>query len=122
MEAYVDWVERYVRFHGVRHPGELGEREVARFLSDLAVRGRVAASTQNQALSALLFLHRDVLGRDVGELDQLVRAKRPARLPVVLSRAEVKAVLGRLGGTTWLGAALVFRSGLRLLECVRLRG
>src|SRR2546426_1856771 len=105
-EAYVYWVQRYVRFHGVRHPAELGEREVARFLSDLAVRGRVAASTQNQALSALLFLHRDVLGRDVGELDQLVRAKRPARLPVVLSRAEVKAVLGRLGGTPWLVASL----------------
>ena len=120
-EAYVDWVERYVRFHGVRHPGELGEREVARFLSDLAVRGRVAASTQNQALSALLFLYRDVLGRDVGALDQLVRAKRPARLPVVLSRAEVKAVLGRLGGTPWLVASLLYGSGLRLLECLRLR-
>src|SRR5256712_10298575 len=120
-EAYVYWVQRYVRFHGVRHPAELGEREVARFLSDLAVRGRVAASTQNQALSALLFLHRDVLGRDVGELDQLVRAKRPARLPVVLFRAEVKAVLGRLGGTTWLVASLLYGSGLRLLECLRLR-
>src|SRR5437867_4047754 len=120
-ETYVDWVQRYVRFHGVRHPAELGEREVARFLSDLAVRGRVAASTQNQALSALLFLYREVLGRDVGELDQLVRAKRPARLPVVLSRAEVKAVLGRLGGTTWLVASLLYGSGLRLLECLRLR-
>src|SRR5256885_4799277 len=121
-EAYVDWVERYVRFHGVRHPGELGEREVARFLSDLAVRGRVAASTQNQALSALLFLYRDVLGRDVGALDQLVRAKRPARLPVVLSRAEVKAVLGRLGGTPWLVAALLSGPGRRLPRCPRLRG
>src|SRR5439155_4711703 len=89
-ESYVGWVRRFVRFHGLRHPAELGGAEVERFLSDLAVRGRVAASTQNQALSALLFLYRDVLGRDVGELDQLVRAKRPARLPVVLSRAEVK--------------------------------
>ena len=120
-EAYVYWVQRYVRFHGVRHPAELGERDVAGFLSDLAVRGRVAASTQNRALSALLFLYRDVLGRDVGELDQLVRAKRPARLPVVLSRAEVKAVLGRLGGTPWLVAWLLYGSGLRLLECLRLR-
>src|SRR3989449_2974399 len=120
-ETYVDWVQRFVRFHGVRHPAELGEREVARFLSDLAVRGRVAASTQNQALSALLFLYRDVLGRDVGALDQLVRAKRPARLPVVLSRAEVKAVLGRLGGTPWLVAALLDGSGLRLVEWLRVR-
>ena len=83
--------------------------------------GGVAASTQNQALSALLFLYRDVLRRDVGALDQLVRAKRPARLPAVLSRAEVKAVLGRLGGTTWLVASLLYGSGLRLLECLRLR-
>src|SRR2546428_3719734 len=119
-EAYVGWVRRFVRFHGLRHPAELGERDVAGFLSDLAVRGRVAASTQNQALSALLFLYREVLGRDVGELDQLVRAKRPARLPVVLSRAEVKAVLGRLGGTTWLVASLLYGSGLRLLECLKL--
>src|SRR3989449_8625974 len=83
--------------------------------------GGVAASTQNQALSALLFLYRDVLRRDVGALDQLVRAKRPARLPAVLSRAEVKAVLGRLGGTPWPVASLLYGSGLRLLECLRLR-
>src|SRR5438128_6631539 len=96
-ETYVDWVQRYVRFHGVRHPAELGEREVARFLSDLAVRGRVAASTQNQALSALLFLYREVLGRDGGELEQLVRAKRPGRPPVVLSRTGRNTILVRSG-------------------------
>src|SRR3989449_8175212 len=83
--------------------------------------GGVAASTQNQALSALLFLYRDVLGRDVGALDQLVRAKRPARLPAVLSRAEVKAVLGPLGGTPWLVASLLYGAGPRLLQCLRLR-
>ena len=120
-EAYVSWVRRYVRFHGTRHPAQLGEAEVAGFLTDLAVRGRVSAATQNQALGALLFLYRAVLGRQVGWLDNLVRAKRPPRLPVVLSRAEVKLVLAGLEGVSGLVAALLYGSGLRLLECLRLR-
>lgn len=115
------WVRRYVRFHGLRHPLEMGSAEVAEFLSDLAIRGRVAASTQNQALSALLFLYREVLGVDSLDLEGLVRAERPRRLPVVLTRDEVRAVMARLRGSSSLMARLLYGSGLRLMECVRLR-
>lgn len=120
-EAYVSWIRRYVVFHGKRHPSTLGAREITAFLSDLAVRFRVTASTQNQALSALLFLYRVVLGQDVAGLDDIVRAKRSARVPTVLSRSEVAAVIARLRGTPWLMASLMYGSGLRLLECARLR-
>ncbi len=120
-EAYISWIRRYVVFHGKRHPSTLGATEITAFLSDLAVRGRVTASTQNQALSALLFLYRAVLGQDVAGLDDIVRAKRSARVPTVLSRGEVAAVLARLQGTPWLMASLMYGSGLRLLECARLR-
>ncbi len=120
-EAYVGWVERFVRGNAGRSPRELGEVEVTRFLSDLAVRRGVSASTQNQALSAILFLYREVLGRRVGWLDGLVRAKRTARLPVVLTRAEVREVLSRLQGTPRLVAWLLYGGGLRLLEGLRLR-
>jgi integron integrase len=105
----------------MRHPGVLGEAELNGFLTDLAVRGRVSAATQNQALAALLFLYREVLGQRVGWLDGLVRAKRPPRLPVVLSRAEVRAVLERMDGVPGLVAWVLYGSGLRLLECLRLR-
>ena len=97
-EAYVAWIRRYILFHAKRHPAEMGAPEVTRFLSSLAVDGRVAASTQNQALSALLFLYREVLELDLPWLDGIVRAKRPERLPVVLTRDEVRAVLLRLEG------------------------
>ena len=120
-EAYVAWIRRYIRFHGTRHPAELEAGDVARFLSHLATRGAVGSSTQNQALSALLFLYRDVLGRDFGWLSGVARAKRPHRLPVVLTRAEVRGLLERLGGTRRLMAELLYGSGLRLLECLQLR-
>jgi integron integrase len=119
--AYTHWVRRFVLFHGKRHPVEIGEAEITTFLTHLAVRGRVSASTQNQALSALLFLYRDVLRRDLEWLDSIVRAKRPAQLPVVLSRQEAAALLSGLYGTPRLMASLLYGSGLRLLECCQLR-
>jgi integron integrase len=119
--AYVAWIRRYIFFHDKRHPAEMGAPEITSFLSSLAVDGRVAASTQNQALSALLFLYRDVLELDVPWLDGVVRAKRPERLPVVLTREEVTAVLRRLEGVPRLMTSLLYGAGLRLLECCRLR-
>jgi integron integrase len=108
-------------FHGKRHPAEMGAPEVAQFLSSLAVEGKVAASTQNQALSALLFLYRYVLHQDLPWLEDVVRARRPKHLPVVLTRDEVKAVISKLDGTPRLMATLLYGSGLRVLECARLR-
>src|SRR5215813_14560625 len=120
-KTYVAWVRRYVLFHGKRHPGEMGAAELTQYLSSLAVDGNVAASTQNQALSALLFLYREVLKQDVPWLDDVVRAKRSVRLPVVLTRDEVRAIIRQLHGTPRLMAILMYGSGLRLLECARLR-
>jgi integron integrase len=120
-EAYVHWVRRFVLFHRKRHPDEMGAHEVVEFLSHLAVRREVAASTQNQALSALLFLYRVVLGRELEGLDAAARAQRPDRLPVVMSRGEVRAVLAGLSGTYRLVATLLYGGGLRLLEALRLR-
>jgi integron integrase len=120
-EAYAMWVRRYVLFHGKQHPAELGPAHVAAFLSSLASRDQVSASTQNQALSALLFLYRIVLGRDLGDLPSVVRARTPERLPVVLDRDEVRAVLRHLGGTMRLVAGLLYGAGLRLGECLELR-
>jgi len=119
--AYLGWIRRYIVFHAKRHPAEMGATEVSRFLSSLAVEGRVSASTQNQALAALLFLYGPVLGVELPWLDDLVRAVRPERLPVVLSRDEVRAVLLALRGTSRLMAVLLYGAGLRLLECARLR-
>ena len=119
-EAYVNWVKRYVLFHHKRHPTEMGASEVEAFLTHLAVNENVAASTQNQALSALLFLYREVLHKDLGPIDAL-RAKEPKRLPTVLTKEEVHCVLGHLSGTHLLMAKLLYGSGLRLMECVRLR-
>jgi len=120
-EAYVAWIRRYIFFHAKRHPAEMGAPEVTRFLTSLAVEGQVAASTQNQALGALLFLYRQVLEVDLPWLDGIVRARRPERLPVVLSRDEVRAVLQRLDGTPRLMPWLLYGAGLRVLECCRLR-
>jgi integron integrase len=121
-EAYAGWVRRFVLFHGKRHPEELGAPEVAAFLSDLAVRGRVSASTQNQALGALLFLYRHVLGRELGQLGDAVRASAaPRHLPVVLARDEVRDVLAQLEDPYRLVAVLLYGGGLRLLEALRLR-
>ena len=120
-EAYGSWVRRYVHFHGLRHPSELGARDVGTFLAHLARVGRVSASTQNQALAALQFLYRELLGTPLGVVDTLVHAKRPRRLPVVLTRAEVRAVLGELRGPPRLAATLLYGGGLRLLEALTLR-
>ncbi|MGH7354299.1 MAG: integron integrase [Candidatus Rokuibacteriota bacterium] len=120
-ESYVAWIRRYILFHGKRHPAEMSAPEVTRFLTSLAVDGHVAASTQNQALSALLFLYRQVLEVDLPWLDGVVRARRPERLPVVLTRDEVRAVLERLDGAPRLMACLLYGAGLRVLECCRLR-
>jgi integron integrase len=120
-KTYVGWIRRFVLFHGRRHPSDMGATEVTRYLSSLATGGHVAASTQNQALSALLFLYRDVLGVDMPWLDDVVRAKRPARLPIVLTRDEVRAVIRQLHGVPRLMAILMYGSGLRVLECARLR-
>jgi integron integrase len=118
--AYVGWIRRFIVFHGKRHPRELGEAEVTAFLSDLANK-HVAASTQNQALSAVLFLYQVVLGERLPWMKDIVRAQRPARLPVVLSRHEVALLLARLHGSMWLMASLMYGAGLRLLECCELR-
>jgi integron integrase len=120
-QAYVEWVRRFVLFHGKTHPRELGAKEVEAFLTHLAVRGRVAASTQNQAKSAILFLYREVIDRELPWLEGVVVARTPQRLPVVLTQAEVEAVLGRMRGTPGLIAKLLYGSGLRILECMRLR-
>jgi integron integrase len=119
--TYVNWIRRFILYHRKRHPADMGEKEIARFLSSLATYGRVSASTQNQALAALLFLYQDVLDRKVEWLQGVVRAKRPIRLPVVLTREEVSALLGSLRGLYWLMASLMYGSGLRLMECCRLR-
>ena len=120
-QTYVGWIKRYIIFHGKRHPGEMGKGEINTYLSYLALDRKVAAATQNQALAALLFLYKDVLGKDVGYLQGIVRAKKPQRLPVVLSRDEVKAILGHLEGTAALMAGLLYGAGLRLNECLGLR-
>ena len=120
-EAYVGWIKRYIRFHGIRHPAEMGKPEVEAFLSHLAVRDRVAEATQNQALNALLFLYREVLQIDLDWLDSVVRAKKPTRLPTVLTRDEVRRVLTHLEGTNRFCVMLMYGAGLRLLECLRLR-
>ena len=119
--AYVGWVRRFILHHGKRHPEMMGEPEITSFLSFLAETRQVSPSTQNQALAALLFLYRDVLGRDVAWLDDLVRAKPRRRLPVVLSPEEVSAVLDEMTGTPELMARLLYGAGLRVFECCRLR-
>jgi len=120
-KAYVAWIKRYIFFHGKRHPDEMGGPEVTRFLTSLAVDSHVASSTQNQALNALLFLYRVVLEQELPWLNEVVRAKRPQRLPVVLTRDEVSAVLDRLDGVPQLMTLLLYGAGLRLLECAELR-
>ncbi len=120
-EAYVQWIRRFILANGKRHPRIMGAFEVEAFLTRLAVRDQVAASTQNQALSAILFLYREVLSVELPWMESIRRAKRPERLPVVLSREEVRAVLAEMTSLTWLLASLLYGSGLRLLECLRLR-
>jgi integron integrase len=120
-KAYVDWIVRFIRFHGRRHPRDLGGEEVRAFLSHLATRLQVAPATQAQALSALLFLYKRVLHVDLPWIDNVIRAHRPKRLPTVLDKAEARRVIAHLRGDYWLIAALLYGSGLRLLEALRLR-
>ncbi|MGN6112355.1 MAG: integron integrase [Luteimonas sp.] len=120
-QAYVFWIRRFIIASGKRHPRLMGAPEVEAFLSHLANDGKVSASTQNQALSALLFLYRQVLGIELPWMDNVTRAKRPRRLPAVLSVAEVQDVLARMEGRPWLIASLLYGTGLRLMECLRLR-
>lgn len=115
------WIRRFIYFHDKRHPRDMAETEIAAFLTHLAVERRVSASTQNQALNALLFLYKQIIGREIGLIQGVVRAKRPERLPVVMTREEVNAVLARLSGREWLMAGLMYGAGLRVAECLRLR-
>lgn len=119
--SYVDWIKRFIWFHGKRHPKDMGAPELEAFLSHLAVERNVSASTQNQAKSALLFLYKEVLGVELTWLENVTQAKAPKRLPVVLTQAEAQQVLMQLEGTLGLMAGLLYGSGLRLMECVRLR-
>ena len=120
-QAYLHWIKRYIYFHQKQHPATLGAAEVTAFLTHLARDRSVAASMQNQALSALLFLYGQVLGVKLPWMDDMVRAKRPIRVPVVLTREEVAALLGQMQGAKWLMASLLYGAGLRLMECLRLR-
>lgn len=120
-QAYISWIKRFIFFHNKRHPAEMGEPEIGQFLSSLATDARVSASTQNQALNAILFLYHAVLEREIGLIQGVVRAKRSRRLPVVLTKEEVKRVLGYVKGTPWLMAMLLYGAGLRVMECCRLR-
>ena len=120
-KTYWYWIRFFIHFHGKRHPAEMGGTEVQAFLSWLATERDVAAATQNQALSALLFLYQKVLGQELPWLDGIARAKRPVRLPAVLSEAEVRRLLGELHGVKWLMASLLYGSGLRQMECLSLR-
>ncbi|HET7437632.1 MAG TPA: integron integrase [Thermoanaerobaculia bacterium] len=120
-EAYVGWIKRFIFFHNKRHPASMGPDEVNAFLTSLAVDGHVSASTQNQALCALLFLYREIYGAPLPWMAELVRARRPVRLPVVLTPEEVKAILAQTSGTTHLMLTLLYGCGFRLLECLRLR-
>ena len=119
-DAYSQWVRRFVLFHGKRHPNTLGETEIAAFLTDLAVNRNVAASIQNQALSAILFLYKQVLGRELDWLNHVTRAKRPRRLPVVLAREEGQRILDRLNGINGLLARLMYGTGIRAMESLQL--
>jgi len=120
-QTYCLWVKRFIFFHHVRHPAEMAEPEINAFLTHLAVKEKVSASTQNQALCALLFLYRIILGREIGDLGEVIRARKPKRLPVVMTREEVKEVLANMAGDKWLMASLMYGAGLRLMECLRLR-
>ena len=119
--AYLGWIKRFILHHRLRHPAEMGHRELEAFLTRLAVEGRVSPSTQNQALSALLFLYRDVLRVQLDWMEEVVRAKRARKLPVVLAQEEVRVLLAQLEGRAWLLAALLYGTGMRLMECLRLR-
>ncbi|MDF1593429.1 MAG: integron integrase [Desulfobacterales bacterium] len=120
-EAYVNWIKRYILYNGKRHPKDMGEKEIATFISHLATGRKVAASTQNQALNAIVYLYKQVLRIEIGDLGHMERAKTPVKLPVVMSKDEVKRVLAAMSGVFQLMAKLLYGCGFRLMECVRLR-
>jgi integron integrase len=120
-QAYVDWAKRFILFHHKRQPKDMREAEVGQFLNHLAIHGKVSSSTHNQALSALVFLYKQVLGLELGTIDKLERPQRPKRLPVVLTRDEVRRILAQMSGDTGLMAQLLYGAGLRLMDCLRLR-
>ena len=120
-QAYVSWIRRFIIFHHKRHPRDMGENEIRAFISHLAVEGGITASTQTVALSAMLFLYRNVLKKELPYVSHIERARKPKRLPVVFTRDEVKRILANLQGTHWLIGGLLYGSGLRLMECLRLR-
>jgi len=120
-ETYVHWIKHFIYFHQKRHPNDMGEAEVTAFLNHLSRERRVAASTQNQALSAIVFLYKEALGRPLGWLDGLEWARRPERVPTVLTAGEVQRLLAQLEGTKWIMASLLYGAGLRLRECLKLR-
>ena len=121
-KCYIQWIKSYILFHDKRHPAELAENHINQYLTHLAVDKKVAASTQNQSLCAIVFLYKNVLKIDLGDFGPLIWAKKPQRLPVVLSKQEVKQIMEYLHGKTWIIANLLYGSGLRLNECLRLRG
>jgi integron integrase len=120
-QSYIDWIKRFIYFHDKQHPRNLSEHHVTEFLNFLAVQKRVASSTQNQALCALVFLYREVIKKDLAQFEGLVHAKRPARLPVVFTHDEIRTILLQLDGVTWIMGKLLYGAGLRVMECVRLR-
>ena len=120
-QTYIYWIKKFILFNNKRHPNEMGEKEINRFLTYLAVNRKVAASTQNQALCAILFLYRHVLKKQIGWIDKLERAKNPKTIPVVLSAKEVESVLLQFQGVIWIVVSLLYGSGLRLMEALRLR-
>ena len=120
-ETYIQWIRRFILFHGKQHPRDMGEGHIRDFLTHLAVEGKVTASTQNQALSAILFLYQEVLKENIGWVENVERAKRPIRMPVVFTQEEAARILAQMTGTTRLMANLLYGTGMRLMECVRLR-
>jgi len=120
-QAYVEWIKRFILYHGKRHPDEMGESEVAAFLTHLVVDRNVAPATQGQALNALIFLYRKVLNRPMGEIPDIVRSKKKVKVPIVLTQTEIANLLSKLEGVHWLTGCLLYGSGLRLMECIRLR-
>jgi len=120
-QSYIHWIRRFILFHKKRHPNDMGEREISAFLTDLAVNRNVAASTQNQALSAILFLYQKVLDRKLEWLDDVVRAKRPSHIPVILTREETQLLLTEIPGINGLITRVIYGTGMRKMECLRLR-
>jgi len=120
-QAYISWIKKFIIFQNKKHPKEMGAVEINQFLSHLANNGNVAVSTQNQALSALLFLYKEVLSQEIGDLGDVIRAKKPKRLPIVLTPEEVRLVLNQLSGVSWIMVNLLYGAGLRQMECLRLR-